>query len=1859
MMQVSQGTISSPWHQAYHPSSSTNDLSNFDHGFLRRSPDQYSSRGSMESLDHLPAGYAHPSCHLSPAKSTSSIDQLAHLHSKRDSAYSSFSTSSSTPEYQLPPFCKERSYSMENVHSRARPQEGGMRQADIRYIKTVYNAQRGISEEYEVKSSALVPSGEAHPKGYSAGRPHVHHKGPQGRNSLDNESQYVKGPPMPPARSDSYAATRHHDRPSSWSSHEQRKALRTHSKNSWLLLNQGTAPPGQLSKPAFLEGPLHTVMERSPEGSPTMKPKQGYPQATQPGQPLLPTGVYPVPSPEPHFAQVPHPSANNSGLVYSALAKESSHSLPPAPFPTSYEKAASGKPLPVVDENGNQSIPSKATVFYHPECGPSGAGKKKMDNETSKVVLYRTHPQAYPTSPRQEEGVEPTYVAQPNIQESANEAQYLNHAFQPWSFHLRDAMAESKASSYPSKAYSSEEHQEDRNANLPMNECDPTAQSQWNPNKAKQYLFSSLQNIPESTRLQNPMDLKEAQSGRNCSGAKWHLVNYANQEEKEAKEQAPEYWQEREWRATEDHRDTTTGADYSHGVEPNYEEPSSPLLPKTADFRADQFRSSGNNSFHPPWSGKKESRKTRCSVLEKVSKIERREQGHQRPQSANSLSQNSKKSGAEDSRRRHNSQEYGQLLDEHGRPASTNNSDLFSNVLYLNERSTSKPEKANRYSAEQQRAIAAALAAPPDQQSTYRHGSTSKESHKKSGQLQRSRSTFQLLDESEREVLQKVGTKEPHGSQRDAPGNNRTYRNSIKDAQSKVLRATSFRRKDLNISPAFEKEVQRSTPRPASAHTGMRSTTASPHTPKERHSITPTEIKMDPINKDGVPGPLHVHRIRGRKRLTSEQKKRSYSEPEKMNEIGVSDNDLSPSSLQQKMLQFVFQESTVADRRKIFEKENKACSTINLSRPELKQLQQNALADYIKRKIGKRPSSASQEREGSQTPCRQTNGQESQPLSPASSMNSLQDQSLFHTRESLEWASRMAHVYSPLPGLRGCFNPVEFESKMAAHPNHGSGKSSGPGWLKAEGRPDHRVNPELTKSTQTDLDICTPPHPVHQILEKKTRFAKKPGKSASAEDLLDRTENQPMTMHVRSRSSPSADKMCQDYPAEDSNQISHFMKDPFYVLGATSRSFGNTKRSQLEKSAFTQYRPHHSSENVGSLAPPAERQKVPDILRHHSRTSAFVSPCPDTKEKPSDAKQGFRRVAPSKASYSSRSSASSTPTLSDFSTAGDNTFTKWPPRPHKEDNNKSQSQPLESINHPGKEPAEETTWRPKPIISQRQPQTQTKWTREDNHSKSSASVQTSSQKVFQQWHGIPSKNSSFSEPESLSGQGRFSLRISETYLQVSPPPFCREEDDDDVFIQDAQTHPLGGLSEYPPPPESPIDNLEDFPSPPPSVAFEDDNPGSDSPISFVDEKITTRNLKAFSRDFALREKPGPDFLRTNISPSVGSSEPKATVLPPPPPPPEVEEHHAAMGGTVEKEPPHKAATANEAPEKKDFHLKKSQRKEKTREDLKEESLAKEIVHKDKSLSSILDPDSRMKTTMDLMEGIFPTGSRVLKESAKKRIMQKRIKDSASNFSPANGNKNGEKEAAMTMPVACPTYYSVSVPKAELLNKIKNLPEDAGGDDEQVDINEKKAELIQSLTHKLEILKEAKESLLADVKLNNTLGEEVEALISGLCKPNEFDKYRMFIGDLDKVVSLLLSLSGRLARVENVLNSLGEDADKQEWVSLNEKRKMLASQHEDARELKENLDRRERVVLDILCSYFSEEQLQDYQHFVKMKSGLLIEQRELDDKIKLGQEQLKCLFESLPTEYFLENKMAAEPPSIPGTNCEDRSTPSFL
>ena len=92
------------------PSSSSHDLSGtWEHTNLQRTSDHFSSLGSVDSLDHPSQPY--PSGRLSAARSNGSIDHLGGP-SKRDSAYGSFSTSSSTPDHTLP---KADASSAENI----------------------------------------------------------------------------------------------------------------------------------------------------------------------------------------------------------------------------------------------------------------------------------------------------------------------------------------------------------------------------------------------------------------------------------------------------------------------------------------------------------------------------------------------------------------------------------------------------------------------------------------------------------------------------------------------------------------------------------------------------------------------------------------------------------------------------------------------------------------------------------------------------------------------------------------------------------------------------------------------------------------------------------------------------------------------------------------------------------------------------------------------------------------------------------------------------------------------------------------------------------------------------------------------------------------------------------------------------------------------------------------------------------------------------------------------------------------------------------------------------------------------------------------------------------------------------------------------------------------------------------------------------------------------------------------------------------------------------------------------------------------------------------------------------------------
>lgn len=52
------------------------------------------------------------------------------------------------------------------------------------------------------------------------------------------------------------------------------------------------------------------------------------------------------------------------------------------------------------------------------------------------------------------------------------------------------------------------------------------------------------------------------------------------------------------------------------------------------------------------------------------------------------------------------------------------------------------------------------------------------------------------------------------------------------------------------------------------------------------------------------------------------------------------------------------------------------------------------------------------------------------------------------------------------------------------------------------------------------------------------------------------------------------------------------------------------------------------------------------------------------------------------------------------------------------------------------------------------------------------------------------------------------------------------------------------------------------------------------------------------------------------------------------------------------------------------------------------------------------------------------------------------------------------------------------------------------------------------------------------------------------------------------------------------------------------------------------------VSKVLNKYLTEDQYADYDHFIKMKAKLIMDAREIDDKIKLGEEQQKALRDTM-------------------------------
>ncbi|NXQ05100.1 SHRM2 protein, partial [Vidua macroura] len=1018
--------------------------------------------------------------------------------------------------------------------------------------------------------------------------------------------------------------------------------------------------------------------------------------------------------------------------------------------------------------------------------------------------------------------------------------------------------------------------------------------------------------------------------------------------------------------------------------------------------------------------------------------------------------------------------------------------------------------------------------------------------------LQKSRSTATLVGSSETEECSETWKPDLTENVTTSPETNftSTYKDHLKEAQARVLSATSFKRRDLEPSPA--EYLPRSPERKTGSHNSSLLALVSEDV---SGFLEATQAKPNPTGS----GTHHVSRIGARKRFTTEQKLKSYSEPEKMNEVGMSEDECHahcrPNISEEALGSF-------ADRWKFFEETSKPAF----------------------RKSSQKPG-----------PHGLAEGQPERPERKAQEGEEL-------------WYERRGRVASV--GLE-----TAHASKDSVH--HSSSN-----------RAAERIARPLRLGTFAEYEASWK-EPWKPIEPRGS------GRYHSADNILDTGHEQhgkSQYTHERSRSSPSTDFYKQEVSVEVRRQAEDLKEDGECIFSNINKlDERNCTVRQVDTGALRenpQEKSDQLDQNLGhkwkSSVRPLHVQE-PTVLPHESRGRSGTLP--------SDYRYSQENV-------NEKSKDCSLPHLpySEPQTLNENHCCQsWGKG---EENHRIEPVPLNKKRGPAPQrppPPKRDKYR-RPDISA------------PSLGTSSESLLVAASRPF--LSSSPSSTQVFASQSSLcqspaAFSGKLKSANPQHLQQVSSTENVCQHLEEKTHLKSASSkyrylQKPGMESSRSPSPQFAPQKLTDKPP----VSLQDENPARIERV--IDNNTTVKMvpIKIVHSESSAEKESRQSLVSTMEPPALPSGLEKDQIKTLSTSEQSYSRFCAYTRQGVEPEPEARTKPVDPQPaEEPGSNLKDSsaatqassyvKAKEKTFEDWKSEELAREIVGRDKSLADILDPNVKIKTTMDLMVGIFPKDEHLLEEAQQRRKLLPKVP------SPKISEEKKEEQSAPSAIslTTNSTYYSTSAPKAELLIKMKDMQEqqqqqqseDDSEDELDHDLSEKKQELIDSISRKLQVLREARETLLEDIQANNILGEEVEAIVKEVCKPNEFDKFKMFIGDLDKVVNLLLSLSGRLARVENALNNLDDSTSPEERRTLVDKQKLLTQQHEDAKELKENLDRRERIVFDILANYLSEENLADYEHFVKMKSALIIEQRELEDKIKLGEEQLKCLTDSLQPE----------------------------
>jgi len=196
-----------------------------------------------------------------------------------------------------------------------------------------------------------------------------------------------------------------------------------------------------------------------------------------------------------------------------------------------------------------------------------------------------------------------------------------------------------------------------------------------------------------------------------------------------------------------------------------------------------------------------------------------------------------------------------------------------------------------------------------------------------------------------------------------------------------------------------------------------------------------------------------------------------------------------------------------------------------------------------------------------------------------------------------------------------------------------------------------------------------------------------------------------------------------------------------------------------------------------------------------------------------------------------------------------------------------------------------------------------------------------------------------------------------------------------------------------------------------------------------------------------------------------------------------------------------------------------------------------------------------------------------------------------------------------------TFLSTCSLKLENLIEHDEMIEKQEAEEENVEEEEEYDDVCQSssaVQRQLETIRQQKSDLIRQIMVNEEVGRGLAARLEAVTTVKEQEKYAVFLSELEKVVLLVFSVSGRLRKAEEE----AEQGNLTDWEkeSRRFRRDKLASQLKEAQELRRMSDRRMGNVEAVIKRSLegAESELEIFRSYISKKEELVTAQRACED-----------------------------------------------